>query len=98
MKTVFTVKLINGEEFLCTIGDKTPTETVFNKPMVLMNTGQGFQLIPWMVTLAEEYVTLDNKNVLFVGEAQSEISEGYLEATGEKLIQTPKDAGIVLPN
>ena len=97
MTTVFTVKLINGEEFLTTIDSKDSKQTVFNKPMVLMNTGQGFQLIPWMVTLADDYVSLENKNILFVGEAQEEISEGYLEATGQRTIQTPKK-GIVLPN
>jgi hypothetical protein len=97
MKTVTTVKLTTGEEFLAVISNGDEDEITFNKPMVLIDTGNGFQLIPWIMTLESEDVTLALKNIMFMGETQEAIAQGYLSATEEQLIQTPPTQGIITP-
>jgi len=97
MKKVQTVKLTTGEEFLATIANDDGANITFDKPMVLIDTGNGFQLIPWIMTLESEVVTIALTNVLVMGEAQESISQGYLNATGEQVIQTPPTQGIITP-
>lgn len=102
-ETVYTVKLRNGEEFIATkslITPKSDPEKIyeFEKPMVLVNTGQGFQLIPWITTIKATGVTLPQSEILVISETNDELAEGYIDATTESLIETPEHAGLVLPN
>ena len=95
---VKTVKLINGEEFLCTIPSQTESTYNIHKPMVLSADHTGnFQLMPWML-VEDETLVIGIDKVLAMGEAMESLAKGYLDATTERLIDTPPEKKLVLPN
>ncbi len=95
MDTVYSMKLVSGDELLARIASEDDEWFELEQPMTIAMTHQGMAIVP-LLALAKEQprIKIRKNNVLAYAEAHSEFAGRYLEAvTG---ITTVPPTGIEL--
>lgn len=79
---VITLKLTSGEEILASFNEETETYFVLRKPMVLVNSGQGAGIVPYILSSDEDAnLRLMKNSVVVHTPTQSEMAKEYLSKT-----------------
>ena len=92
MSDIKIVKLITGEEILCTIISKgsSKNETKLKHPiLVIRGDEEQLSFQPYMPFAEIEYLEVNNSAIMFKATPTEKLGEAYLNMTGE-IIVPPK--------
>ena len=82
------VRLVTGEELLCTIIDTNPLHVTIETPLIIIPTSDGnIQFLPYMGYADFKTLPIRVQDVMFVVNPSKQLSDKYKEATGA--IMTP---------
>lgn len=91
-QTVYTFKLITGEELICRIVEETNESFRINKPLTLVPSREGLGMTQSMFSATFDKDTSLNKTAVVIGptETRRDISDSYIEGTtGIKPVTKP---------
>jgi len=79
---IYTFKLNTGDEIVAKVVDESDDFLYLSKPLTVIPTSQGIQMIGSLFTgNMEKTVRLNKMTVSLVGETVSEVYEGYIGTT-----------------
>lgn len=79
---VYTLKISNGDEIVAKIVNKDHEIYELSKPLVVVPTSQGIQMMSGLFTAdPEKTVTLNKHAVSMIAPAREEVCDSYREAT-----------------
>jgi len=103
-KPVFVLKLVNGDVVLGTEGNGTSTESVRLKTpaLVAFDDKNNIVLMPYGMFVSpkvvESGIPINRSAIIFMEEAEQNISEFYLSETGQKSKILMPNSGLILPS
>lgn len=101
-KLVRVVKLVSGEEVVAELFGSDSNGVVLTKPLLLMiqiNSQTGAlqpSILPWATHVRDLRVAIAHDKIIYNEIPNEDLTEAYLKATGEKVLDTPP-RGLVLP-
>jgi hypothetical protein len=89
---VYTIKIANGDEIVARITEETDTTYTINKPLTVVPSPQGIQMIMSLFTAnPDKTVALNKTQVSLIAPSRDEVCDSYLEATtGIKTVRNSK--------
>ena len=79
---VYTIKIANGDEIVAKIVAEDSTSYTVNKPLTVVPSQQGIQMIISLFTAdPERPVTINKAQVSIIATSRTEVCDSYLEAT-----------------
>jgi hypothetical protein len=91
-QTVYTFKLITGEELICRIIDETNENFRITKPLTLVPSREGLGMTQSMFSATFDKDARLNKTAIVIGpsETRKDIADSYIEGTtGIKTVTKP---------
>jgi hypothetical protein len=80
--SIYTIKLVSGEELLAKLISSDMMGYVVSKPLVCVISHQGMGLTQWMLTASmDQYINLPNTSVLAISKTRKDIADQYIEST-----------------
>jgi len=80
--TVYSIKMISGEEIVTKILSEDDNSYTLSKVLVAVPSPQGLQLISWLFTTNPMNDIVVSKNhCLTIGVSRDEVRDGYIETT-----------------
>jgi len=76
-----TVKMSSSEEFIATYQEDDDNVLTVKKPVSLINTQQGMQMVPWIMTADDGDVRINKSHVTTWLKSQQDVSKMYTEST-----------------
>jgi hypothetical protein len=89
---VYTIKIANGDEIVARITAETDTTYTVTRPLTVVPSQQGIQMIFALFTAdPEKSVTINKSQVSLIANSRDEVCDSYLEATtGIKPVRNSK--------
>ena len=89
---VYTIKISNGDEIVTKIATEDDATYTINKPLTVVPTREGIQMVASLFTAnPEKSVTLNKTQVSLIAPSREEVCDSYLEATtGIKPVRNSK--------
>jgi hypothetical protein len=89
---VYTIKIANGDEIVARITAETDTTYTVTRPLTVVPSQQGIQMIFALFTAdPEKSVTINKSQVSLIATSRDEVCDSYLEATtGIKPVRNSK--------
>lgn len=82
LDTIYSFKLISGEELIAKVVARSDTQIQLSKPLLVAATPQGMQLVPAMFTVhPDRKVWLNNTAISMFSETHEDIANSYIEST-----------------
>ena len=79
---IYTFKISNGDEIVARVEEITDTHYVISKPLTVVPSPQGIQMIMGLFTAnPEKMVSLNTSAVSMVATVRDEVRDSYIEAT-----------------
>tara|TARA_B100001287_G_scaffold57253_1_gene45505 strand:- start:173 stop:460 length:288 start_codon:yes stop_codon:yes gene_type:complete len=75
------IKITSGEEVIGRLVEETPSHVKLKKPMMVVMSGQGIGLAPYMFTIKSEDIKFNANLVVTTAKTIEDINKKYLEAT-----------------
>ena len=82
IEEIYTFKISNGDEIVARVEEITDTHYVISKPLTVVPSPQGIQMIMGLFTAnPEKMVSLNTGAVSMVATVRDEVRDSYIEAT-----------------
>lgn len=76
-----TVKLSSSEEIIARLVNENDDVITIEKPVILIQSGQGVGMMPWMMSADDGKISLNKRNVVAVCKTNSDVAKAYTENT-----------------
>lgn len=87
-KTVYSFKLVTGEEIIAELLSVEPEFVYISKPVITIMTENpnnpsqtNIMFAPWMVSTSLDQIEIKTKFVIYSGKSSDEATASYIEAT-----------------
>jgi hypothetical protein len=79
---IYTIKISNGDEIVARVEESHSDHYVISKPLVVVPSPQGIQMIMGLFTAnPDKNVVLNKEAISLIAQVRDEVRDSYIEAT-----------------